>query len=256
MEALRAALLDRPSMRHGFFTRQGGVSRGIYATLNCGFGSGDDRAAVATNRSRALDALDLPPDALTTVHQRHTDTVVVVDRPWTGDPPVADAMVTSRPGRALGILTADCAPVLLADADAGVIGAAHAGWRGALAGIVDRTVDAMIALGAARERINAAVGPCIGQDSYQVGPEFAAAFLAEDPANDAFFSAADADGKRHFDLARYVARRLVRIGISGIDASPPDTCADEARFFSFRRTTLRREPDYGRQLSVIALVTP
>ena len=198
--------------------------------------------------------LGLAAGNLSTVHQKHTNTVVAVAQDWPqGTPPVADAMVTVQPGRALGILTADCAPVLLADAAAGVIGAAHAGWRGAITGVVENTVAAMIAAGARRERIAAAVGPCIAQASYQVGPEFVAAFAAQDGANDAFFSAPDADGRRHFDLRAYAARRLAAAGLERVELVEADTCADEERFFSFRRATLRREADYGRQISVIAL---
>jgi len=257
MAALMTQVLSGPRLRHGFFTREGGVSTGIYASLNCGYGSGDSRESVSANRARVAQALDLAADSLVTVHQQHTNTVVTVDDKWVPDArPVADAMVTALPGRALGILTADCAPVLFADREAGVIGAAHAGWRGALAGVLDHTVAAMIALGANATRIGAAVGPCIGQTSYQVGPEFVAAFLAEDAGNDALFSAPDGEGRRHFDLAGYVERRLARLGLGRIDAAAPDTCADESRFFSFRRTTLRHEPDYGRQLSAIALVNP
>jgi YfiH family protein len=253
MSLIFYTILNGTRAKHAFFTRTGGVSTGIYASLNCGLGSNDDRASVIANRARALAALEMQADALNTVHQRHTDTVVTVDGPWGGDPPVADAMVTRRPGRALGILTADCAPILMVDPQARVIGAAHAGWRGALAGIVERTVEAMATLGAEPRRIRAGVGPCIGQESYQVGPEFVATFLAAEAANESFFGAADGDGKRHFDLAGYVAGRLRRAGVGTIDAAPPDTCADETRFFSFRRSTLRREADYGRQLSLIAL---
>ena len=255
MSVIFHTVLNGGPVKHGFFTRTGGVSAGIYGSLNCGLGSNDDRAAVVENRARALGTLELAPEALATVHQRHTDQVAVVDESWNADDhPVADAMVTRMRGRALGILTADCAPVLLADAKARVIGAAHAGWRGALAGIVDKTVEAMVAMGAQPGSIKAAVGPCIGPDSYQVGPEFVAAFIAADPANEACFTAPDDAGKRHFDLPGYLARRMARLGLGAVDASPPDTCADEARFFSFRRTTLRREPDYGRQLSLISLV--
>src|SRR5579862_4251101 len=207
MSAILFTILNTTGIRHAFFTRAGGVSHGLYASLNCGFGSGDDRDAVAANRALALRSMEFNPDALTTAHQRHTDNVVVVDKEWAGDPPVADAMVTDRPGRVLGILTADCAPVLLADAKARVVGAAHAGWRGALAGIVDNTVQAMVKLGAEPGRIRAAVGPSIAQASYQVGPEFVANFVAADAKIESFFAAPDADGKRHFDLAGYVAAR-------------------------------------------------
>jgi len=254
MESIESSMLAASGQRHGFFTRKGGVSEGVYASLNCGYGSTDARERVAANRTRALDALDLKTDALATVYQQHTSTVVVVGEDWGEDArPVADGMVTAVRGRALGILTADCAPVLLADANVGVIGAAHAGWRGALVGVLENTVAAMVGLGAAVGRIHAAVGPCIGQASYQVGPEFVAAFLAEDPRNEALFSSPDGDGKQHFDLAGYVTRRLARLGVVHVEAMPFDTCAEEDRFFSFRRATMRGEPDYGRLLSTIAL---
>lgn len=248
-------LAELPGIRHGFFGRQGGVSEGLYASLNCGFGSGDDPARVAENRNRAVIAAGLDPSALVTAYQTHSILVATVERPWRREEsPKVDAMVTATKGIALGILAADCAPVLLADGQARVAGAAHAGWRGALGGVVENTVAAMVAKGARPERIRAAIGPCIGQDSYQVGPEFVAAFVAQDPANESFFSAPDAEGRRRFDLRAFVAARLARTGIQGFDAIDCDTCADEERFFSFRRTTLRRETDYGRQISMIALV--
>lgn len=249
------ALDGLKGVRHGFMTREGGVSAGIYASLNCGFGSRDRREDVAENRARALARLDCPAEALATVHQRHTREVVVLD--GNAEPeaplPVADALVTAQPGRVLGILTADCAPVLFADGEAGIVAAAHAGWRGALDGIVENTIAAMIGLGARASRIVAAVGPCIGQKSYQVGPEFASPFIAEDAASAGLFTAPGQDGRRHFDLAGYVARRLARHGLREVVCAPFDTCADERRFFSYRRATLRGEPDYGRQLSLIAL---
>ena len=254
MGAITNSALAAGHLRHGFFTREGGVSEGIYASLNCGLGSRDAPERVAVNRARALDALDLAAGRLVTVHQQHTATVVVVREDWISEMrPIADAMVTAIPGRALGILTADCAPVLFADPEAAVIGAAHAGWRGAQTGVLDNTVAAMVALGAKASRICAVVGPCIGQDSYQVGDEFVTTFIAENAANESLFSPRDDDGRRHFDLPGYIGRRLNRLGVGKIDAAPPDTCGDETRFFSFRRTTLRRERDYGRQLSMIAL---
>lgn len=254
MGAITTAALDAPLLRHGFLTRQGGVSEGIYASLNCGYGSSDRRESVTENRARALAFLGLTAAALVTVHQQHTSAVVTVTEGWDVESrPVADAIVTDRPGYALGILTADCTPVLFADAAAGVIGAAHAGWRGALGGVLEATVAAMAALGASTSRIHAAVGPCIGQASYQVGTEFAASFTAADPGNARFFSPPDADGRPHFDLAGYAGHRLARAGLGRVEVAGLDTCVDEERFFSFRRTTLRREPDYGRQLSAIAL---
>jgi YfiH family protein len=254
MDAVFPSALGATDLRHGFFTRRGGVSRGIYDSLNCGFGSQDDRDHVAANRRRVTDAVDLLPDALATVHQQHTSTVVTVDANWQIEQrPIADAMVTARPRVGLGILTADCAPVLFADAEAGVIGAAHAGWRGARGGVIANTVAAMLRLGARLDRIRAAVGPCIGQNSYQVGDEFVAAFVRDDPGHDRFFSAPDDEGKRHFDLPGFARDCLLRAGIAGIDMQAPDTCVDEDRFFSFRRTTHRKEGDYGRQIAVIAL---
>lgn len=253
MGAISTSVFDAPGLRHRFFTREGGVSQGLYASLNCGYGSSDRRDHVTANRMRVAATMGLEEAALITVHQHHTNTVVVVDTDWDVEArPVADAMVTALPNRALGILTADCAPVLLADAEAGVIGAAHAGWRGALTGVLDNTIAAMVALGARLDRICAAIGPCIGQRSYQVGSEFVAAFAAQSTDNDAFFSPADSEGRRHFDLASYAGQRLARAGIGRIETAAHDTCADERRFFSFRRATLRRETDYGRQISSIA----
>jgi polyphenol oxidase len=242
-------------IRHGFFTRQGGVSDGIYASLNCGFGSADAPANVTENRGRAMDALGLARHGLVTCYQVHSPEVTVVDQPWTlADRPRADAMVTQRPGIALGILTADCAPVLFADAEAEVIGAAHAGWRGALAGVLDATVEAMAERGASRHRLCAGIGPCIAQASYEVGPEFPAAFLAESPDNAAFFIPAPRAGHFLFDLAGYVAHKLDRLGLARIERSGGDTAAQADRFFSYRRACLGKEPDYGRGLSAIALV--
>lgn len=249
-----SALNEINRIRHAFFTREGGVSQGIYASLNCGPGSKDDPSAVAENRARAMALLDLPPQALVTVHQQHTAEAVVVDGPWPeGERPVADAMVTTRRGVALGILTADCAPVLLTDRNSGVIGAAHAGWKGAIGGVLENTLDKMVALGAKRKSIVAAIGPCIGQRSYEVGPEFPAPFLAEEPLNADFFAPSAREGRFLFDLPGYVSRKLARLGVEDVTRVPTDTCRDQSRFFSYRRTTLRGEADYGRQLSVIVL---
>jgi YfiH family protein len=249
-----SALNELTRVRHAFFTREGGVSRGPYASLNCGPGSEDDPAAVAENRARCMAMLDLPPEALVTVHQSHTPEVMVVEQPWPADRrPVADAMVTARPGLALGILTADCAPVLLADGQAGVIAAAHAGWKGALGGVLRNTVAAMLKLGARKDCIVAAIGPCIGQRSYEVGPEFPKPFLAEDEGNADYFAPAQRPGHYLFDLPGYAARRLAQLGVVEVTRVPADTCRDESRFFSYRRGTLRGEPDYGRQLSAIVL---
>ncbi len=254
MGALIASALASPRLRHGFFTRQGGVSEGLYQSLNCGFGSADRHDCVAENRGRAMAMLGVDAGDLATVHQKHTNAVVAVDARWPEDRrPVADAMVTVQPGRALGILTADCAPVLLADADAKVVAAAHAGWRGAIGGVVENTVAAMVAAGARRQHIAAAIGPCIAQDSYQVGAEFVAVFTAQDAGNARYFSAPDGEGRQHFDLTAYVAGRLAAAGVGQIEVVEADTCADEQRFFSFRRATRRGESDYGRQISAIAL---
>lgn len=253
---IRLDTLETGRIRHGFFTRAGGVSGGIYASLNCGFGSDDAAADVAENRRRAAAALALEPDRLATCHQVHSPTVVVIEAPWSlGERPRADAMVTRRAGIALGILTADCAPVLFADPAAGIIGAAHAGWRGALGGVLDATVAAMFDLGATAASLGAAIGPCIAQASYEVGPEFPAPFLAESMGNARFFVAATRPGHFRFDLASYVADRLGRLGIRRIDRAAGDTAAEPDRFFSYRRSCLRREPDYGRQLSAITLTS-
>ena len=241
------------SIRHGFFGRTGGVSQGLYASLNCGPGSGDKREHVAQNRRRALDVLDGKAE-LATLYQIHSARVVTVDKAWdTGVGPQADGMVTDRPGIALGILTADCAPVLFADPAVPVIAAAHAGWRGAVGGVLEATVAAMIGLGAAASRIAAIIGPCIAQPSYEVGPEFPAPFLAADAANHDFFRPAARAGHFLFDLAGFAARRLTQLGLGHVEWSGGDTAGEPERFFSYRRSCLRREPDYGRALAAICL---
>ncbi len=239
------------SSPHGFLGRTGGVSGGLFASLNAGLGSGDDVAAVARNRSLARDAL-APGTTLVTLRQVHSATVCLADDWGDGARPEGDALVTDRPGLLLGILTADCAPVLLEDGAAGVIGAAHAGWKGALAGVLEATVAAMARLGARPWRIRAAIGPCIARESYEVGPEFRARVLAARPG-DARFFAIGPGGRPHFDLEGYCATRLAEAGVGEVQALGLDTLADRARFFSFRRATLAREPAYGRQLSGIAL---
>ncbi len=251
---IRADNLERAgAVRHGFFTREGGVSRGIYASLNCGLGSGDSLDRVAVNRARALAMLGLDGAPLCTAYQVHGTEVSVVNEPWPPERrPKVDAMVTSRSGIALGILSADCAPVLMADAEARVIGAAHAGWRGALAGVLEAAVEAMVGLGARRERIAAAVGPAIAQPSYQVGPEFPGPFLAADGTAERFFSAAGG-GRYLFDLAGYAAGRLRAAGLGACEQLAHDTVAEDDLFFSYRRSLLRGEDDYGRTLSAIAL---
>jgi YfiH family protein len=248
-------MLDGPGIAHGFFTREGGVSEGLYASLNCGFGSGDAPENVAENRTRAMQLLAIAPDALVTCYQVHSPTVVEVDAPWRREEaPRADAMVTTRRGLALGILTADCAPVLFADAQAGVVGAAHAGWRGAIGGVCEATLAAMTKHGARPERIAAAIGPTIAQASYEVGPEFPSPFVAEAPSNADFFMPSARAGHFLFDLGAYLERKLRKLGLGAVARAPHDTAADEARFFSWRRTWLRGEKDYGRELSAIALV--
>jgi YfiH family protein len=237
---------------HGFLGRRGGVSLGELAGLNVGYGSKDDKDAIDENRRRAIAAV-LPGAELATVHQIHSPRVVVAERAWPIDArPHADAMVTTRPGLSLGILTADCAPILFADAEAGVIGAAHAGWRGALAGVAEATVEAMEKVGAKRERVAAAVGPCIALGSYEVDAGFRANFIEQDAANSRFF-ADGPSGKPHFDLQGFVVHRLTIAGIGQVDALHLDTYADADRFYSYRRATHRGEADYGRQVSLIAL---
>jgi len=249
-----AEILDAPGIRHGFFTRTGGVSTGLFASLNCGFGSGDDAAKVAENRARAVEALELGPERLVTCYQIHSAEIVEVETPWRREEaPKADGMVTTVPGIALGVLAADCAPVLLADAAARVIGACHAGWRGALGGILEATLRGMLRRGARLDLIAAAVGPCIGKASYEVGPEFPAPFLAEAAENADLFAPAPRPGHSLFDLAGYVLRRLQRFGVARVAHTGGDTLAEEDRFFSYRRACLRHERDYGRLLSAIAL---
>ena len=251
---IRTAIFESPSLRHGFFTREGGVSSGIFASLNCSLGSGDALADVEENRRRVLAQLGLMPDRLVTCHQVHGIEVALVDEPWAqANRPRADAMVTRRKGLALGILTADCAPVLFADAEAGIVAAAHAGWRGALGGVVAATVAAMQREGAEIGRIKATIGPCIGFQSYEVGPEFPAPFLAQSAANAAFFRDATRRGHHLFDLAGFVRARLVETGIAHIDATGGDTAAEAERFFSYRRSFLAGERQFGHEISAICL---
>jgi YfiH family protein len=237
---------------HGFLGRRGGVSAGALAGLNVGYGSDDDEGAIEENRARAVAAL-LPGAELATVHQVHSAQAVHVDRPWPRqERPHADAMVTDRPNVLLAILTADCAPVLFADREAVVVGAAHAGWRGALAGVTDATIMAMEKLGARRDHIHAAVGPCIAQRSYEVDEAFRDRFIETDGDNARFFIAGAGD-KPHFDLEGYVVHRLIAAGIGEVEALNLDTYGDSDRFYSYRRSTHRGEANYGRQLSAIAL---
>lgn len=250
---LRSAALDAlPELAHGFFGRAGGVSTGLYAGLNCGPGSSDDPDAVWENRARAARAVGVAPDRLLSLHQVHSGRAVVVDGPWAGTRPQADGMASAAAGLALGVLTADCAPVLFADAEARVIGAAHAGWRGALAGVLEATLEAMTRLGAQRDRVVAAIGPCIAAASYEVGPEFEAQFRSQDPSSAARFHQGPR-GRPHFDLPGYCADRLHRAGVLSIDHLDHDTLTRPQEYFSHRAARLCGEADYGRNISVISL---
>jgi len=252
---IEAPSLKLSGIRHAFFTRAGGVSDGVYASLNGGIGSHDDAENVAENRARMAAALGVAPRRFLTAYQVHSPTVVVAEAPWSSESrPRADAIVTRMRALAIGVTTADCGPVLFADPQAQVIGAAHAGWRGALAGVIEATVEAMARLGAARGRIRAAIGPMIRQSNYEVGPDLIARFAAADPASSRFFAGAARDGHALFDLGGYVATRLERAGIGHMEDLGSCTYADAARFFSYRRATHRAEPDYGRHVNAIALV--
>lgn len=253
VEVLTSPRLDLAGVRHGFFTRRGGVSRGIYESLNLGRGSSDDPASVRENQALAAAALGLPPEALCIAYQVHSDRVHVVDRPFGEARPEGDGVATRTPGVLCGALAADCAPVLMADPEARVVCAVHAGWRGALGGVIEAGVAAMAGLGAKPDRIRAAVGPCIGQASYEVGPEFRDQVVAESAASAAFFTQGQGD-RLHFDLPAYALSRLARAGVTQADWIGADTCADEARFYSNRRALHRGEPDFGRLLSAITLV--
>ena len=250
------ALAALSGIQHGFMTRQGGVSAGVFSSLNCGYGSGDDGANVRENRQRAAAHLGLGADDLATLYQVHSAEVREVEAPWPVDNrPEADALVTRTPGIGLGILTADCVPVLFADPQARVVGAAHAGWKGALGGVVGNTVDALERLGADRGRILVAIGPCIHQASYEVGPELRDAFVEQDEAHARFFKPSNREGHYQFDLAGYVRYQAERMAVAGVEDVGCDTYPDDERFFSYRRTTHRAESDYGRGISIIALET-
>lgn len=240
-------------IRHAFFTREGGVSKGIYASLNGGIGSDDDPDHVRENRARMARALHVAPDHLLTLYQVHSADAVIVEGPWTGERPRADALVTNLPGLALGATAADCGPILLADEGAGVIGAAHAGWKGALTGILESTLAAMESLGARRENIVAAMGPMISQRNYEVGSEFVARFTAQSAAHARFFVPSQRADHAMFDLPGFIRARLNEAGITTIDDLALCTYANEAQFFSYRRTTHRHEPDYGRHVHAIML---
>lgn len=252
-----ANLVGDGTIRHGFFSREGGVSDGLYASLNCGLASGDDPALVAENRARAMACLGVPASALCTVRQVHSARVLTARKLLSGHQPVeADALVSNRAGIAIGVVCADCAPVLIADRAAGVIGCAHAGWRGALAGVIEATVAAMSELGARPERMSAAVGPCIGQASYEVGPDLQAPFLAQDPAHAALFAPVAGSDRLLFDLKGYALRCLERAGVADRTALAEDTMADEERFFSARRTRRAGGERFGLLLSAISLGEP
>lgn len=240
-------------IRHGFFTRQGGVSKGVYGSLNCGLGSRDDAENVRQNRALVAETLGVPPERLLTLYQIHSATTVIVDKPWNGTVSEADALVTRTPGLAIGALTADCAPVLFCDPEARVIAAAHAGWRGALLGIIEATVASMERLGATPERVVAVIGPTISQRAYEVGSDYVERFLAEEPASSPFFMTDDSSGEPHFDLAGYVAERLKRAGVGTVSDLGLCTYCDETRLFSYRRSQHHGEQDYGRQISAIVL---
>jgi YfiH family protein len=252
---IESALLNDAAgkiIRHGYFTRAGGVSEGIYQGLNVGLGSNDDRQSVTENRRRVAAWFGQPIDRLATVHQIHSPDVVTVDDAYDGARPQADALVTATPGIVLGVLAADCGPVLFADPDNRVIGAAHAGWKGALTGVLENTVIAMEKLGARRETIVACLGPSISQASYEVGPEFVERFVAQDPAYARYFTASEKPGHSMFDLPRLTVDRLTKAGVRA-ESLGLCTYPDSERFFSYRRTTHNKEPDYGRQISAISI---
>jgi YfiH family protein len=248
------SLKQVPGLVHGFFTRRGGYSTGAFTSLNCGFGSGDDRATVARNRAVVAQALLVKPDNLLTVYQEHSPKVITVRETWQPQSaPVADAMVTSAPGIAIGALTADCAPIIFADPAQKAIGIAHAGWKGALGGVTDATIAALEALGAERSRMLAVIGPAISADAYEVGPEFRHRFLEASRANAEFFRTAPRPGHYMFDLPGYLAHRLRRAGIGSVTDLALCTYSDEGQFFSYRRAIHCKEPHYGRLISAIAI---
>ncbi len=252
-DPIRSPLLETNNrIAHGFFTRQGGVSSGIYDSLNVGAGSKDEPQNVAENRRRVAAYFDLPSENLQTLYQVHSPTVLTITEALPSPRPQADAMVTNVPGLILGALSADCGPVLFCEPEAGIIGSAHAGWRGALSGVLENTVQAIIDLGGERSKIRAVLGPCIGQDNYEVGSEFVEEFTARDRTYEQYFRPSTDPARKMFDLWSFIVDRL---SSCGIEAASLDLCtyADEARFFSYRRTTHRKEPDYGRQIAAIAI---
>ena len=251
---IQSDALKAPSLSHGFFTRQGGLSTGVFSSLNCGMGSGDDRTIVRRNRAIVAQRLNVAEPQLITAYQVHSAEALLVSEAWgPQDRPKADALVTMTPGLAIGVLTADCAPLLLADVTARVIGAAHAGWKGALTGITAATLDLMESQGARRENIIAIIGPMISQAAYEVGPEFPERFIEAGPANARYFIPSSRANHAMFDLPGYLEDRLRREGVGHVVNLPLCTFSDEQRFFSYRRTTHRGERDYGRQISAIAL---
>lgn len=251
---IQADDLNQPGLRHGFFTRLGGVSDGIYSSLNTGWGSKDDQARVAENRHRVARQLGVGSDHLISPYQVHSPDVLTVNAPWSqADNREADALVTTTPGLAIGVSTADCGPVLFADAKAGVIGAAHSGWKGAVTGILENTIVAMEAIGARRSRITAVLGPMISQNAYEVGPEFKKRFVNQRPENSSFFRASERPQHHYFDLPSFILGSLSGSGIGRYRSLDLCTYGDEERFYSYRRTTHRGEPDYGRLISAIVL---
>ena len=252
LHALSLSRLAR--IRHAFFTRSGGVSEGVYASLNGGIGSNDAPDKVKENRARMAAGLGVAPERFLTPYQIHSPDVVVADGTWTQETrPRADAVVTCEPKLAIGVSTADCGPLLFADAEAGVIGAAHAGWRGAFTGVIEATVAAMEKLGASRKRVVVALGPTIRQPNYEVGPEFVERFVAADMDNERFFAPSQREGHAMFDLTGYIADRVLRADVGGFEDVGHCTYADPERFYSYRRMTQRGEPDYGRHINAIAL---
>ena len=246
-------LINQPRIRHLFCTREGGVSSGVYSSLNCGFSSADDVENVRTNRDIALGQLEIPGARLVTSKQVHSAKAVYVGMPLGKTIPEADGLVTNKPGLVLGIITADCAPILMADSKVGVIGAAHAGWRGALGGIIESTVELMCDYGATIENINCSIGPCIGKESYEVGDEFMDKFIENSDNNNKFFKTSSIPGKFFFDLSSYTFCRLKAMGVSQISQLDFDTCSDQDRFFSYRRYMVNSEEDFGRGISLIGI---
>ncbi len=251
---ITAEALDLPGIRHGFYTRQGGVSDGIYASLNCGVGSEDDRSRVSENRGRVARDLGVAADQLATPFQIHSPDVAIVEAVWpVGQGPKADAVVTDRPGLAIGVGTADCGPLLFADSEARVIGAAHAGWRGAFTGVIEATLAAMESRGAARKRITVVLGPTISAAAYEVGPEFIARFIDKDATSARFFTPSGRENHHRFDLPAYIGARARAAGVGRFEDLALCTYADPERFYSYRRMTHQGEADYGRLLHAIAL---